>query len=78
MNDLTLTVKDLDRIDDVWWKIGHDKEELKELSHVMLGIQSIPHSSSHCERVFSCVRKNRTDQRACLSDDTLALLLLKS
>ena len=45
----------------------------------MLGILAIPHSSSHCERIFSTVRKNRTDQRASLSDDTLkALLILKS
>ena len=49
------------------------------LALVMLGVLAIPHSSSHCERVFSTVRKNRTDQRASLSDDTLeAMLVLKS
>ena len=45
----------------------------------MLGILTIPHSSAHCERIFSCVRKNRTEQRSCLGDDTLeALLVIKS
>lgn len=50
-----------------------------ELSEVMLAVLTIPHSSAHCERVFSTVRKNRTDQRSSLSDDTLqTLLTLKS
>jgi len=45
----------------------------------MCGIMTIPHSSAHCERVFSCVRKNRTEQRDSLSDRTLeSLLVLKS
>ena len=45
----------------------------------MCGIMTIPHSSAHCERVFSCVRKNRTEQRASLSDRTLeSLLVFKS
>ena len=44
----------------------------------MLGIITIPHSSAHCERVFSTVRKNRTDQRSSLNDKTLeSLLVLK-
>ena len=42
----------------------------------MLGILTIPHSNTPCERVFSCVRKNKTDQRASLSAQTLEALLL--
>ena len=73
-----------DCIDDTWSAIGNLKDEtgeqtMKELSKVMCGILTVPHSSAHCERVFSCVRKNRTDQRSCLGDDTLgSLLVLKS
>ncbi|CAC5408000.1 unnamed protein product [Mytilus coruscus] len=49
------------------------------LAEFMFGISCIPHSSSHCERVFSVVRKNRTDQRATLGDKTLeTLLVIKS
>ncbi|KAK7488557.1 hypothetical protein BaRGS_00020174 [Batillaria attramentaria] len=44
-----------------------------------MGVCTIPHSSASCERVFSCVRKNLTDQRSTLHQDTLeALLVLKS
>jgi len=72
------------RIDATWVAIGRLRDETgsfeyKELSEVMLGILTIPHSSAHCERVFSTVRKNRTDQRASMSDETLeTLLVLKS
>ena len=80
--DVTECIKP--RLDETWSAIGHITDEdgshpLKELSFVMLGLLAIPHSSSHCERVFSTVRKNRTDQRASLADDTLeAMLVLKS
>ena len=73
-----------DRIDLTWSNIGNMKDldgsfKFKELSLFMLGILTIPHSSAHCERIFSCVRKNRTEQRSCLGDDTLeALLVIKS
>lgn len=73
-----------DRIDDTWREIGGVADEngnklFAGLAMVMLGIVTIPHSSAHCERVFSTVRKNRTDQRYCLKDRTLeALLILKA
>lgn len=73
-----------ERMDEVWLNIGNLKDEsrelfLFELSVVMRGILTIPHSNAHCERIFSTVRKNRTEQRASMADDTLeALLLLKS
>lgn len=72
------------RMDEQWKQIALLTDEngnifFHELSEVMLAVLTIPHSSAHCERVFSTVRKNRTDQRSSLSDDTLqALLTLKS
>lgn len=70
------------RMDQTWVNIGRlttDEQNYRELSMVMRGILTIPHSSAHCERVFSCVRKNKTPQRASLSDETLeSLLVLKS
>ena len=51
----------------------------EDLANVMLGLLTIPHSSAHCERVFCCVRKNRTPQRSSMSDQTMeSLLVLKS
>lgn len=59
--------------------LSTDGQNYAELSLVMRGILTIPHSSAHCERVFSCVLKNRTPQRASLADTTLeSLLVLKS
>jgi hypothetical protein len=53
-----------DSMDKTWWAIGVTKDtdgtqKLKELSLFMCGILTIPHSSAHCERIFSCVRKTR-------------------
>lgn len=66
-----------DRIDDTWWEIGQlNNCHFKDLSVVMLGILSIPHSSAHCERVFSCVKKIQTEQRATIGDNILEHLLV--
>ena len=75
-----VTEEDADGIDSTWKKIGELEEVLlSELSLVMRGILTLPHGSAHCERVFSCVKKNRTSQRASLSDVTLeSLLVVKS
>ena len=60
-------------------KLPLNDELLKHCEVVVLSILTIPHSSAHCERVFSTVRKNRTEQRSSLSDKTLeALLVMKS
>ena len=75
--DLTGYIKE--RVDATCIAISLKEPSLKQLAHVMLGICTIPHSSAACERVFSCVRKNSTDQRASLSQDTMeSLLVLKS
>ena len=71
-------------MDKTWAEIGRLKDEdgdatMNELSQVMRSILTIPHSNAHCERIFSTVRKNRTEQRASMGDDLLeSLLLLKS
>ena len=69
-------------IDKTWADIGKIKHDgaqdyiFKNLSHVMLGILCIPHSNAQCERVFSCVRKNKTFQRALLGSQTLSSLMV--
>ena len=73
-----------ERIDHTWVAIGAVKDSagvllFSNLSRVMLGILTIPHSNASCERIFSCVRKNRTDQRASLSAKTVdSLMVVKS
>ena len=71
-------------INKTWVKIRELKDEVgnprfKNLASVMLGILTIPHSNAACERVFSCVRKNKTEQRASLGQKTLeSLMVVKS
>jgi hypothetical protein len=68
-----------DRVDLTWRNISTQHPSLTGLSQVMRGIMTIPHSSSACERVFSTVRKNSTDQRASMLPETLeALLVVKA
>ncbi|XP_064648741.1 uncharacterized protein LOC135500955 [Lineus longissimus] len=72
-----------DRIDATWSAIGQVKDSTghftyKNLAQVMLGICTIPHANASCERIFSCVRKNKTDQRASMGSNTLdALMVVK-
>lgn len=84
---ITLTVFfyfDQERADFTWSAIGEMKDVAGELlfrslSSVMLGILTIPHCNASCERIFSQVRKNKTDQRASLGAETMdALMVLKS
>ena len=51
-----------DRLDMTWSNIGR-VPDLFELSVVMRGILVVSLSSAHCERIFSCVKKNKTPQR---------------
>lgn len=64
-----------------WQNMGqHLKDgQVRELFLVMRGILTVPNGSAYCERVFSCVRKNRTSQRSSLAESTMeSLLALKS
>lgn len=55
------------------------KKKFRKLSYFMLGLLTIPHSNCECERIFSQVRKNKTDFRGSLSTDMLSgLLIVKS
>ncbi|KAL8596531.1 hypothetical protein ACOMHN_041593 [Nucella lapillus] len=68
-----------DTVDKTWVAISKAHPDMKPLCEVMLGICTIPHSSAACERVFSCVRKTCTDQRASLGQDTVeALVVVKA
>ena len=69
------------RIDHMWIEIGKMKDEagvlmFKNISFFMLGILTIPHSNAACERVFSVVRKNKTEQRASLGPSTMNALMV--
>ena len=55
------------RMDMIW---GHLREKLPNLSKVALSLLTIPHSNAAEERVFSLVRKNKTDFRANLDLET--------
>lgn len=46
------------------------------LGRVMLGILTIPHTNAECERVFSQVRKNKTDFRGSMNNETLSSVLI--
>ncbi|KAK0050591.1 hypothetical protein Bpfe_019928 [Biomphalaria pfeifferi] len=71
-----------ERLDSTWAAIGkiNDNGRLfKNLAEVMLALLTIPHSSAHCERIFSLVRRNRTEFRSRLNNETIeALLICKS
>lgn len=75
--DISGAVKD--RMDQTWISTGTEFPQFQKLATVMGSILAIPHRSASCERIFSTVRKNRTDQRASLLDDIReALLVLKA
>lgn len=69
------------RIDVQWIKIGAIENEISEkkflrLSKVMLSILTLPHSNAECERIFSQVRKIKTDFRGSISNNSLEKLLI--
>lgn len=69
-----------ERVDATWGNIAKLQEggerRFTNLPRLMVSILTIPHSSAHCERIFSEVRKNHTDFRNRLSKDTLEALLV--
>ena len=70
--------KEPERVDKVWEKIT-STFELPALSRVVTGLMTVPHSSAACERVFSVVRKNSTEQRSSLSEEVLeAMMVVKA
>jgi hypothetical protein len=78
---LSADIIEEDRIDKSWSMIsqikGFDgKPKFSELANLMLGILVIPHSNADSERIFSQVRKNRTEIRPNLSVSTLSSLMV--
>jgi len=70
------------RPDEAWHmlsnlKDGEGRPKFDQLAQLMKGILVIPHSNADSERVFSCVRKNRTEFRPTLGDGTLGSLLIE-
>ncbi|KAK3592697.1 hypothetical protein CHS0354_037833 [Potamilus streckersoni] len=75
--DISMCLKD--RINEFWIAVFTKEPDLQFLCNVLLGLLTVPHSSAACECLFSCVRKNVTDQRSTLANQTIeALLVLKS
>ena len=79
--DITSCIED--RMDKTWASISRLTEGqepiFKLLPQLMLNLLTIPHSSAHCERIFSLVRKNQTEFRSRLENSTLeALPIAKS
>ena len=75
-------IVDEERVDVQWFKIGQIRNtdnvlKFPNLSSVMKGLCCLTHSNADTERVFSLVRKNKTDFRATLSTKTLSSLLIQ-
>ena len=70
-----------DRMDEGWALIAKkdfDGIDMRPLALAMCALLTIPHSSAHCERVFSIIRKNKTDFRSKLDARTLeSIMVLK-
>lgn len=70
-----------EREDVKWAKLSGEKGLgggflFDRLAHFMLGLLSVPHSNAACERLFSQVRKNKTDFRGSMSTDTINALMV--
>lgn len=68
-------------IDQQWFQLLLQKDvfgkpKYERLSHFMLGRCTIPHSNAECERLFSQVRKNKTDFQGSISNTMLSALLI--
>ena len=66
-----------ERIDRLWGRVANIKDEdgnLKycRLAGIMMGLLAVPHSNADSERVFSLVRKNKTESRASMSRQLLS------
>ena len=77
-------IKALETAEEQWTHISKVKDSngsliFQKLPTAMLGILLIPVSNSACERIFSLVRKNKTEFRSSMNETTTeALMILKS
>ena len=79
---LPTEIMEEERVDVQWFRIGQIRNldnvlKFPNLSRVMKGLCCLTHSNADTERVFSLVRKNKTDFRASLSTKTLSSLLVQ-
>ena len=70
------------RVDIIWWYLAHlqingiSLTRFKYLHKIAEIVFAIPHTNPELERLFSIVRKNKTDNRSRLEpDDTLSSIL---
>lgn len=78
---LSADIIEEDRIYKSWSMISQikgldGKPKFSELANLMLGILVFPHRNADSERMFSQVRKNRTEIRQNLSISTLSSLMV--
>ena len=76
LEELDTALLDIDRADKQWGKIREIKDAMghpkyPDLSALALKVLLIPHSNVSCERVFSNVRKIRTDFRGSMGKHSL-------
>lgn len=77
---VTLFENTADSIDKAWFDIGLMRDAngclmFEKLSSVMLGILVLFHSNADCERIFSIVRKNKTEFRPNLGSKVLGSIV---
>ena len=70
------------RVDEAWCQLEALRSpdgslRFQSLAKIMKGILVIFHSNSDCERVFSLVTKNKTEQRASMKTPTLSALVTR-
>ncbi len=76
IEELDATILQLDRADQQWIQVGQIKKssgqrKYPDLVKLATAVLLIPHSNACCERVFSSVRKIRTDFRSTMKAETL-------
>ncbi|XP_069109729.1 uncharacterized protein [Argopecten irradians] len=81
VHELSQDILDSDRMDLAWYKIGKlihpmtGNARFPLLTKVMLGILTIFHSNTDCERIFSFVTKTKTKFRPNMKTGTLGALV---
>ena len=70
------------RVDEAWAEISKQKDfngqtKLDFLANTMLGILTIFHANADCERIFSVVRKNKTETRPNIGITALNAILTR-
>ena len=81
VEDLQQTLLQAGRIDVAWHLMSQLKDvvtglpKFQSLAEVMKGILTMYHSNADYERLFSMVRKNKTDFRSSMKTPTLSNLL---